>query len=188
MIIIGSQFLFFGDSKMPLFGKKVVLSKSNLMQRLVELSQKNNLFTLSSSPETDYVVETKIVDASGYGITGADELEKNYKAFLLIDEEEHEARYSEELQESSRAATISAAGLNVSEEKKFFRGKVIGQKESGKEWGLKKGGDPSSLGKVYDYNFDVSKIRDPIRKLVEDSGWKFRQVTSKGDATYKSAR
>ena len=41
------------------------------------------------------------------------------------------------------------------------------------------------MAKVYDYSFDVGKIRDPIRKLVEDSGWKFKQVVFKGDATYK---
>jgi len=170
---------------MPLFGKKVVLSKSDLSAKLTELGQKNDQFTLANSLETDFVVERKIVDASGYGITGVDELKKSYKAFLLLDEQAHEARYNEEMAETSRGANVSLGGGGFSEEKKVFRGKVLGSKEYGKSWGAKKDGDGASVGKIYDYSFDVSKVRDPIRKLVEDSGWKFKQVILKGDATYK---
>ncbi len=165
---------------MRLFGKKTVLSKEDLSQKLVELSQQSDQFTLNKSPETDFVVERKIVDASGYGIAGVDELKKTYKAYLLLDEEKHEARYNEEMHESSRE--LGPSGL--SGEKKFFRGKVIGSKQFGKEWGFKKGGDPTSFDKVYDYSFDVKKLREPIKKLVEESGWKFKQVTFKRDATH----
>jgi hypothetical protein len=170
---------------MPLFGKKVVLSKNDLSAKLMELGQKNDQFTLASSPETDLVVERKIVDASGYGIAGVDELKKSYKGFLLLDEQAHEARYNEEMAETSRGATVSSGGVGFSGEKKVFRGKVLGSKEYGKAWGVKKDGDQTSVGKIYDYSFDLSKVRDPIRKLIEDSGWKFKQVILKGDATYK---
>lgn len=170
---------------MPLFGKKVVLSRTELSAKLTELGQKSDQFTLAGSPETDFVVERKIVDASGYGMAGVDELKKSYRAFLLLDEQAHEARYNEEMSETSKGATVSSGEVGFSGEKKFFRGKVIGSKQFGKEWGVKKAGDPTSVGKVYDYSFDVSKIRDPIKKVVEDSGWKFKQVISKGAATYK---
>ena len=70
-------------------------------------------------------------------------------------------------------------------EKKFSAGKVFGLKEYGKVWGVKNDSYQASVGKIYDYSFDVSKVRDPIRKLIEDSGLKFKQVILKGDATYK---
>jgi len=163
---------------MPLFGKKTVLSKADLSQKLIELAQQSDQFVLTSSPETDFIVERKIVEASGYGIAGVDETKKTYKAYLLLDEEKHEARYNEEMQESSRTL-----GVGFSEEKEFFRGKMFGSKKFGKEWTFKKGGDPTSFGKVYDYKFDVKEVREPIKKLIEQSGWKFKQVTFKRDAT-----
>lgn len=66
---------------MPLFGKKIVLSKSDLTAMLTELGQKSDQFTLASSLETDFVVDRKIVDASGYGMVGVDELKKSYRVF-----------------------------------------------------------------------------------------------------------
>jgi hypothetical protein len=170
---------------MPLFGKKVVLSKSDLSAKLTELGQKSDQFTLVSSPETDFVLQRKIVDASGYGTGGVDELKKSYRGFLLLEEQTHEARYNEEMAETSRDPNVSSGGGVFSVEKKVFRGKVLGSKEYGKAWGVKKDGDQTSVGKIYDYTFDVNKVRDPIRKLIEDSGWKFKQVILKGDATYK---
>jgi len=170
---------------MPFFSKKAVLSKTDVSTKLLELGQKSDQFTLVSSPETDFVVERKIVNAAGFGTTGADELKKGYKAFLLLDEQAHEARYNEELTETSRDANVSPSGGGLSMEKSVFRGKVLGAKEFGKSWGVKKEDDQTSVGKIYDYSFDVSKVRDPIKKIVEDAGWKFKQVVSKGDATYK---
>ncbi len=162
---------------MPFFGKKNVLSKSELSGRLMELGQSSNQFTLLNSPQTDFVVERKIVDATGYGIAGVDQLKKSYKAFVLLDEQAHEVRYNEEMAETSKESNISASGISISGEKNFFRGKSLGSKQFGKSWGVGESGK--------DYSFDVKKTRDPIKKLVEDSGWKFKQVISKEDATYK---
>ncbi len=114
-----------------------------------------------------------------------DELKKSYKAYLLLDEQTHEARYNEEMAETSKEVNISSSGIGISGEKQFFRGKSLGSKQFGKSWGVKNDENSSSIGKVYDYSFDVNKIRDPIKKLVEDSGWKFKQVVSKEAATYK---
>lgn len=170
---------------MPLFGKKVVLSKVNLSLRLKELGASSDQFVLASSPETDFVVERKIVDASGFGAETLDKLKKSYRGFLLLDEQSHEARYNEEMEETSREANAGSGGMGLSTEKKVFRGKVLGSKEFGKSWGVKREGDEVSVGKIYDYSFDVNKVRDPVKKLVEESGWKFKQVMLKRDATYK---
>ncbi len=42
--------------------------------------------------------------------------------------------------------------------------------------GFKKPGDPSSVGTVYKYDFDVNRIRGPVKELVEANGWKFEQI------------
>jgi hypothetical protein len=55
---------------MSLFDKKFILTKSDLSAKLFELAQKSDQFTIESSPETDFVVERKIVDASGCGNLG----------------------------------------------------------------------------------------------------------------------
>jgi hypothetical protein len=87
--------------------------------------------------------------------------------------------------ETSRGATVSSGGEGFSGEKNFFHGKVFELKEYGKVWDVKNDSYQASVDKIYDYSVDVSRVRDPIRKLIEDSGWKFKQVISKGDATYK---
>ena len=173
---------------MPWFSKKLALPKSDLMAKLTELGQESDQFTLSSSPETDFVVERKIVYANVAGPADLESLKKSYKAFLLLDEQTHEARYNEEMTETSSTVgeTGSSAGNpGVSEEKKFFRGKVLAEKEYGKEWAVKREGLHISFTPVYNYSFDVSKVRGPIKDLIEDSGWKFKQVTLKQEATYK---
>lgn len=43
------------------------MSKSDLSTKLTELAQKSDQFTFAGSSETDFVVDRKIVDASGYG-------------------------------------------------------------------------------------------------------------------------
>ena len=173
---------------MPLFNKKVAASKSELLSKLTALGQKSDQFTLSTSLETDFVVERKIVDANVNAPASIESLKKSYKAFLLLDEQTHEARYNEEMTETSSnagAAASASGNPGVSEEKKFFRGKVLAEKEYGKEWAVKREGLHISFTPVYDYSFDVSKVRDPIKDLIQDSGWKFKQVTLKQDATFK---
>ena len=59
--------------------------------------------------------------------------------------------------------SASSNGLGFLAEKKFFRGKIFVHKEFSKEWSFRKRGDPTSFGKVYDYSFDVKKIRMPIK-------------------------
>jgi len=113
---------------MPLFGKKVVLSKSDLSAKLTELGQKNDQFTLTGSPETDFIVERKIVDASEYGISGADEMKKSYKGVLLLDEQKHEARYNEEMTETSRSAPVSPRNVGFRRRKSFSAAKFSQKK------------------------------------------------------------
>ncbi|MFZ3166453.1 MAG: hypothetical protein WA130_02475 [Candidatus Methanoperedens sp.] len=53
------------------------------------------------------------------------------------------------------------------------------------QYGIK---EDMTLGKVYEYKFDVNRVRDPIVKAIEDSGWEFVPVVRKEHATYESLK
>lgn len=55
----------------------------------------------------------------------------------------------------------------------------------GSAYGIKENG---TLGKVYEYRFDVNRVRDPIVKTIEESGWEFVPVVRKEHATYESPK
>jgi len=159
-----------------------VVSKNDLLRQILQLGSSSSEFSVNTSDETDLVVERKIVDAEYYKLVGKEGLKETYKAYLLLDEGSGEARYYEIITSEAKGAGIfPTPGLRV--EKQFFKGKTLFKKESGKAWGWKKP-DPRSFGKVYDYKFDVRKIREPIKSLIEQNGWKFTQVLQKSNATY----
>jgi len=162
-----------------------VVSKNDLLRQILQLGSSSSEFSVNTSNETDLVVERKIVDAEYYKLLGKEGLKETYKAYLLLDEGSREARYYEIITSEAKSAGIfPTPSLRV--EKQFFKGKTLFKKESGKAWGWKKP-DPRSFGKVYDYEFDVRKIREPIKSLIEQNGWKFTQVLQKSNATYPAS-
>jgi len=157
-------------------------SKNDLLRQILQLSSGSSEFTANPSNETDLVVERKIVDAEYYKVVGKEGLKETYKAYLLLEEERHEARYYEIITSEAKSTSIfPTPRLHV--EKEFIKGKSLFKKESEKVWAWKTH-DPRSFEKVYDYEFDVRKIREPIKSLIEQSGWKFTQVLQKSNATY----
>jgi hypothetical protein len=120
-------------------------------------------------------LEHSIVDAKYYGIASREKVAKKYAAKMWLAEDERTVKYREITQEQeSSVGVIPAPSAHL--EKKFFKGKVLFKKEKGVAIGFKKPADPSSFGKVYSYDFDVTKIRGPVKELVEANGWKFEQI------------
>jgi len=67
----------------------------------------------------------------------------------------------------------------VSSQQSAFRGKMIGTSHSA--------GGGFALGKkVYEYEFDLKKVHDPVRDMLEENGWTFKQVSTKSAATYRA--
>jgi len=171
-----------------------IKSKAELIQSVKDLASNTGTFTVLKSEDTDLVVEKKIVDASIEKTSGAEKVAKTYKAYILFDESSHEARYNEELTESSANLDFGSSSRNnegnsgiggtmsFGTSKKFFRGRMLAHKEIRKTWGSQ--GDMMPK-KVIDYSFDVKSIRDPIEKLVSESGWKLVQVISRSEASFK---
>lgn len=147
----------------------------SLKQQLIDLGKSNELFTIRPSEDCDLYLEHKIVDASYYGVVSKEILKKKYAAKIWLVEPERTVKYREIIGEQSASAGVLPAP-KLSFQKSFFKGKVLFQKEKGAALGFKKPVDPTSFGKVYQYDFDVAKIRGPVKQLVESNGWKFEQV------------
>jgi hypothetical protein len=146
-----------------------------LRERLLALGSASQLVTIRPGEDCDLYLEHRIVDAKYFGVGSKESLKKQYAAKMWLVEEEHVVKYREIIQEQSSSVGVLPVP-KLSAEKSVFKGKVLFKKEMGVGVGFKKPGDPSSFGKVYQYDFDVARIRGPVKELIEENGWKFEQV------------
>ena len=174
---------------MPFWDKKKAevapVSKNELFGKLLALNNPSNPFDIKRTEETDLLVEQRIVDAKwreGELAMTEKELKKGYKAWLLLDEASHEARFCEEMTTETKEKKGPFGLGGMSSQKTTFKGKTLAHKEHGSSGGL---GSLIGGKKDYEYTFDVKKVHDPIKTTVEGNGWSFKQVTTKGAATYK---
>ncbi len=146
-----------------------------MRERLLALGASSQLITIRPGEDCDLYLERTIVDAEYYGVASKEKLKKQYSAKIWLVEEERVVKYREIIEEQSSSIGVLPVP-RLSAEKSFFKGKVLFKKEMGVGVGFKKPGEPSSFGKVYQYDFDVTKIRGPVKELVEANGWKFEQI------------
>jgi len=146
-----------------------------MRQKLLMLGASSRIFTIRPGTDCDLYLERNIVDAKYYGVASKESLKKQYSAKIWLVEEERTVKYREIIEEESRSIDV-LPGPKLSGQKSFFKGKALFKKEVGFAVGFKKPADPSSFGKVYQYNFDVKQVREPLKQLVESNGWKFEQI------------
>jgi hypothetical protein len=154
------------------------LGVDEVRSRLLAIAHDQVPFTVEAGgggKEGDVVVQWRIVDAAWYEIFAKAKLEKVHRILIVLDEGEHEARVLEEAWEVSWTAGLPT--LSASAEK--FQGRTMGTKSFGTAYGWK-GVDPLDYGKVYEYRFDVSEMKDPLSTVVTQSGWTWVPVTTKG--------
>jgi hypothetical protein len=147
----------------------------DLRQKLIELGSSSQLLTVGPGEDCDLYLEHKIVDAKYYGVASKETVKKRYVAKIWLVEPERIVKYREIIEEQSGSAGVLPAP-KLSAEKTFFKGKVLFKKEKEVAFGFKKPADPTSFGKVYEYDFDIRKVRDPVKQLAEANGWKFEQI------------
>jgi hypothetical protein len=154
------------------------MRKQALIEKILHLNSPQLPYQIKTAENSDLVLEWNIVDARWYGIYSKEKLKKTYRAFMLADENRHSFRYYEEL------GTVEwiAGAPKISYREQFFKGRILFQKSWGIQYGIKEDG---TLGKVYDYKFDISMVRNSIKKLVEDNGWEFVPVIRKKNAIYR---
>jgi len=163
------------NSSPPLYERWCPALSVDLRQKLLDLGASSQLFKVRPGEDCDLYLEHTIVDAKYYGIASKEKVTKLYTAKMWLVEPERIVRYREIIKEQEASAGVLLAP-KLSFEKSAFKGKVLFKKEKGVAFGFKKPADPTSFGRVYDYDFDVMKIRDPVKDLVEANGWKFEEI------------
>ncbi len=153
------------------------IGKEALKEKILALNSPELPYQITPAKETDFLLEWKIVDAKWYGIFSKERVEKTYHALILLDDNRKTARYYEEL--GSVEWHIGTDGISkpsVLYRKEFFKGRILFKKSWGVQYGIKESGE---FGKVYKYKFDIGYARDPLKKIVLESGWEFVPVVRK---------
>ena len=117
------------------------------------------------APEgADLVAEWKIVDAAWYEIFAKAGLTKVFKVLMKFDEERGEVRAVD--QEWTVEWRAGVPDLSLSAE--AFRGQKM-EMSFGTTYAFKE--DLSGFGKVYEYRFKTSEIKDPLVEIAQQHGW-----------------
>jgi hypothetical protein len=157
------------------------ITSNELRDRLLAVNSSDLPYEIITSPETDLLVEWKIADAKWFAVFSKERLRETYRGFLLLDEARKSVRYCEELVSVRwMAGTDSKSQPVLSYQKQFFRGRILFQKSYEVQYGIR---EDLSPGKIYENRFDVRQVRNPINKVIEDSGWEFVPVVRKSHAT-----
>jgi len=161
------------------------ISKEELKEKLIALNSSELPYEIEQDNETDLMVEWKIVNAKWFAIFAQERLQKTYRAFIVLDERRRAARYYEEMGTVQWLAGTQRplSPPKIGYQNQVFKGRILFQKSWGVQYGIKANG---TLGKVYQYKFDIGYVRDPVKKAIEESGWEFVPVVRKEHATYRS--
>jgi hypothetical protein len=159
------------------------LEKDKLRQQLLDLNSPHLPYEIKLSDETDLILEWKIADAKWFSLFAQERLKTTYRAFFVLDQRRSSVRYCEEIIRVQWMAGTSGLQPKLTYKSQFFRGRVLFQKSWGVQYAIK---EDLTLGKVYEYKFDIGQIRDPLRKVIEESGWEFVAVVRREHATYQS--
>jgi len=135
-----------------------------------------------NTPEQPYVVTVQgnqvvatwnMVDAKWLKIFGESGMKKSYRMTLTLDEATHTANSVDEESEVTWSAGVPTMSAGFHR----FKGNIIEKKEFGVAYGVK---PDLSVGQLYKFDFDISKIKGPVKQVVADSGWNFKQSGGMG--------
>lgn len=122
------------------------------------------------APEgVDLVAEWKIVDARWYEIFAKASLTKVFKVLMKFDEAKGEVRALDQEWTVEWRAGVPTLSLSA----EAFRGQKT-EMSFGTAYAFKE--DLSAWGKVYQYRFKTSEIKDPLIELAQQHGWGWKGV------------
>lgn len=137
-----------------------------LTTKLLALNLPENPFWVAA--ENGTVTATwNLVDAKWLQIFAKAGRKETYQLVVKLNEATHEASY----EEKTGTITWEAGVPKVSFSSQYFRGKQISIKK-GVAFGVK---TDLSAGKLYEFDFDTKKIKDPIIKIIEAAGWMIKR-------------
>lgn len=144
---------------------------ATLRQAMLAVNRDTAPFVIrDGGPEgCDLVAEWRIVDARWYEIFAKASLTKVFKVLMKFDEANGEVRAVD--QEWSVEWRAGVPNLSLSAE--AFRGQ---KKEFsfGTAYAFKE--DLSGWGKVYEYKFETSEIKNPLIEAAQQNGWGWKGV------------
>ena len=151
-----------------------VLTRTELVERLLALNDSDHPWILRRGPEADLVAEWKYADASWWGVLGKAGMTRAYRLRLYLDEARHQCGALDELGTVDWSAGLLSAP-KVHFARSFFRGIQLVKVERGVAYGF---GTPTGggAGKVLDYRFDISEVKQPVIDAVCAAGWTFQPI------------
>ncbi|MGB3337316.1 MAG: hypothetical protein WBA73_09065 [Devosia sp.] len=144
---------------------------ATLRQALLALNRDTAPFLIrDGAPEgVDLVAEWKIVDARWYEIFAKASLTKAFKVLMKFDEQKGEVRSLDQEWTVEWRAGVPSLSLNA----EAFRGQKV-EMSFGTAYAFKE--DLSSWGKVYEYRFKTSELKDPLVEAAQQHGWGWKGV------------
>jgi hypothetical protein len=141
-----------------------------LRENLLAINRDTAPFVIrDGAPEgVDLVAEWKIVDARWYEIFAAAGLERVFRILIRFDEAHGEVRSVDE--EWSVEWRAGAPSLSLSGE--AFRGQKF-EMSFGTAYAFR---EDLSYGKVYQYAFKTSEMKQPLTEAAARSGWRWKGV------------
>ena len=151
------------------------IQAQDLRMRLLEMN--NDAFPFSVTPgkrADELIVNWKYADAVWFDLMRLHKISSLSRFIIRLDETDHTARVREF--ESQFEASAGLGGVSLSQDTKW--GAITFyeyQKES--VYGIQiRQGRPVPVFS-YTYHFDIREMRDPLLKLITETGWTFRSVT-----------
>ena len=162
-------FDFLTSTKRPPRGTPV-LPRQEVLHRLISLNRPSAPYQLiDGAPEqVDLIAEWKIVDARWYEIFAHAGLEKVFRIYLKLRDEDHEVRAMDQEYTLSWSAGVPRLELAASAFK--------GQKQSiefGTGYAFT---ETLAPGQVYNYRFATKELKQPIQDTVISCGWTYKGV------------
>ncbi len=128
----------------------------------------------SYSCEGDRVVGTwDVADVTYQGLLSAGTIDEDYAITVTLDEQSGTYDVTERRSESESDVRFSGGMIGFGGSKQVFKGKSIGR-----SWGggaALRATSHGQVGRTWSYEFETSRIKQPLFDLLHDAGWQPRK-------------
>lgn len=158
-------FLGFGEKK----PQGPAVPAAELRTRLLGINRPTAPFQIVDGAKDgcDLVAEWKILDATWYELFGKAHQTEIFRIFMKFDSEKNQLRTKDEKYEVSWGAGIPSLKLSVM--------KQTGQMET-VSFGMTPAYTEEQGQTIIKYHFSTKEMKDPIRKVVSESGWEYKGI------------
>ncbi|MFA5854792.1 MAG: hypothetical protein WC846_00660 [Candidatus Gracilibacteria bacterium] len=145
--------------------EKSTIGEEELRKRILEINE-FDVPVVVEEKGSRLVVTWKYLDAKWWEIISKNRMKKVYQLIVKLDGEKKLAT----LIDVNKFVMWGVGPTSVKVFGGYFRGIMVAF-EIGKRWGIK---ENFSVGKIYDYKFNPSEIKNPVMNTILKSGWDVR--------------